>query len=89
MSIAAKIEQINSTMDEAVEEQQAGNYSGAREKVETAFILITGLPQRALLENEELQWNADGIKTLLDYLTSRVTASSGSILQSAPVRYER
>ena len=89
MSIAAKIERINTSMDEAGIAQEAGDYATARNKVEAAYMIIATLPQRAVLENEELQWNADGIKTLLDYLTSRVTASSGSILQSAPVRYQR
>lgn len=98
-SIADKIAKINSSMDEAVAAQEAGDYKAALRKTEVAYLLIVGLPKRSQLEHEELEWGADGISKALEYLRSRVTGATtidttdetlpGSIWRPVPVRYTR
>lgn len=82
-------------MAAATEAQQSGNYTLARQRVETAYMLIVALPDSEF-ERERLEWDREGLAHLLEYLQARINATAtdacgnrGTILRPVDVIYER
>lgn len=86
---------INESMAAAVAAQKAGNYSVALTQVESAWMLLTALPDSEL-DGERLEWSRDGMRELMEWLQKRKTAtataadgSRGAIIRPADVYYRR
>lgn len=90
------VDQINQSMAEAVEAQEAGNYAAALRKAEAAWMRLCGLPDSEF-ENERLEWSREGLERLLTWLKKRVndtavdpgTGGRGSIIRPAQIVYKR
>lgn len=81
-------------MENSVAAQQAGDYVSAHRHAESAFMLISVLPDSEF-ENERLQWDRERIESLVKYLQGRASAQPsaggprGSLIRPNPILYTR
>ena len=85
---------INEAMENAVAAQEAGDYVAALRYMETAQMRISVLPD-SQFEDERLEWNRDGIMSMISYLQKKASAQSttgsprGTLIRPNEVTYLR
>ena len=87
------IAEINAKMEDAVAAQEAGDYASALRHMETAYMRISVLPNSEF-DKERLEWDRQGIESLIKYLQSKVSSqtSSGprtSLIRPNEIQYKR
>ena len=76
--MAYTYEDINTRVEAAVTAMDAGDYTTAREKLETASVMLAGLPD-SKKGNSELQWDREAIDKMLARVAERETRSSAGV----------
>ncbi len=85
MSAEDPITAINAAMEAAVAAQEAGDYATALRSMETAYMRICTLPN-SQFDDERLEWDRDGINSLIKYLQSKVASQTVSGVRDTLIR---
>jgi hypothetical protein len=88
------IPELTIIRESALAAMVAGNYVLALDFAERAMLLISTMPSRTSLDDEEIEWSPEAIKTMVDLLKRKVAeqranaADNGDgILFSSPGRF--
>lgn len=77
MSVAT----INTKVAEAVTAIEAGDYTTAQTKLESATILLAALPDQEQ-DGTSLRWDRSAIQRMLEVVAKKVSAANGVVRQT-------